>query len=85
LVAAELMNAHQRRATRRYWKYIVTLDIDPSYENIGVDLMVYDAVTWLEQNMGRKGKLWSHLPYHDRWTFYFHDSKDAAFFSLKWS
>lgn len=40
-----------------------------------------DAVAWLRREYGAIGHLWD---YNDNY-FYFKDSKDAAFFALKWS
>ena len=72
------MNSYQRRLARRYWKYIVEMD----YQNDDKD--PWEARTWLEQNMGEIGRRWGGQAQQNPWVFFFHDSKDAAYFSLKW-
>ena len=71
------MNAHQRRKARRYWRYEIMMD----YENDAKD--PWDARCWLEKNMGKIGVRWGNLGQHP-WQFFFKDSQDANFFSLKW-
>jgi hypothetical protein len=44
----------------------------------------WEARTWLEQNMGEIGRRWGGQAQQNPWVFFFHDSKDAAYFSLKW-
>jgi hypothetical protein len=71
------MNSKQRRKSRRYWKYDVVMD----YYNEDKD--PWEARCWLEENIGKIGLRWGNLNSHP-WQFFFKDSKDAAFFSLKW-
>jgi len=72
------MNSYQRRRARRYWKYTVEMD----YQNDDKD--PWAARTWLEQNMGEIGRRWGGQASQNPWVFFFHDSKDATFFSMKW-
>jgi hypothetical protein len=72
------MNSHQRRRSRRYWRYEVVMD----HENDHKD--PWDARCWLEDNMGQIGIRWGNMGIHP-WLFFFHNSQDASFFSLKWS
>ena len=73
------MNSKQRRKSRRYWRYDVIMD----YENDDRD--PWDARYWLEENMGEIGIRWGQMSSHNPWMFYFKDSRDAVFFSLRWS
>ena len=72
------MNSKQRRKSRRYWKYDVTMDYHNDKKH------PWHARCWLEENMGKVGIRWSNSDSHP-WFFNFRDSKDANFFSLKWS
>lgn len=71
------MNSKQRRRSRRYWQYEVQMDC---YND---DKDPWDAVCWLEENMGKIGIRWGRIG-NEPWLFLFNDSKDANFFSLKW-
>ena len=73
------MNSYQRRLARRYWRYTVEMDYQNDYND------PWEARTWLENNMGEIGRRWGGQAQKNPWIFYFHDSKDATFFSLKWA
>jgi hypothetical protein len=44
----------------------------------------WEARTWLEQNMGEIGRRWGGQASQNPWLFYFHESRDATFFSMRW-
>jgi hypothetical protein len=73
------MNSRQRRRARRYWKYTIEMD----YHNDDKD--PWEARTWLEDSMGKIGRRWGQQTNNNPWVFFFHDGRDAAFFSMKWS
>jgi hypothetical protein len=44
----------------------------------------WEARTWLEQNMGEIGRRWGNQGNSNPWVFFFHDGRDANFFSMRW-
>jgi hypothetical protein len=70
------MNSRQRRMTKRYWRYHVTLRDETEYEQ-------YEEVRqWCRDKFGKIGYRWGNTwCYHD---FDFRNERDCAMFMLKW-
>lgn len=77
------MNSHQRRKSRRYWKYEIEFTIN---RNTNVD----DIKQWCKDNIGKIYVAWG---FDNGWwyksgenqIFYFHKDTDAVKFTLKWA
>lgn len=76
------MNSHQRRKSRRYWKYQIEFKVTD-------DVNVEDIKQWCKDNIGKKYVVWgfdnSFWYQGEDQLFYFNKDKDAVKFTLKWS